>query len=93
MHCMVHLGANIMCEENEPPIVTYKSTRKIADDDKVVDLEEFRRQREGKWSLASRVLCFDCGYEWVGILPEEARGIGLECPECGEFEGVIMTWE
>jgi len=64
-------------------------------DDNVISLKDARERIHQKsgWVVARRVLCFECGYEWVGVLEYGTKAIKLECPECASCAGVVMMWD
>lgn len=62
----------------------------------VISLEEAREQRDADrpgWAVASRVMCLECGNEWVGVIHPEAKPVKLQCRKCEEFAGIVMEWD
>jgi hypothetical protein len=59
----------------------------------LIDLEEARESRRPGWRVARRVMCLDCGNEWVGVLPPSGRPVKLGCRRCGRHAGIVMEWD
>jgi len=45
------------------------------------------------WRVAERVMCLDCGHEWVGVIHPRCRPVKLYCSECGLDRGIVMKWQ
>lgn len=49
--------------------------------DNIVLLDNYRPH------VCGDVFCHACGHEWVGVIIEKSRDIGMECSNCGKMEG------